>query len=662
MSKITKYQPTQSSEINAALKRAERGRYYHWTRSRMVHVDGRIYEVALNIFDRIYLCILSLLGVVYLSSLFAGRAVERLNWANEPIDEATDSSDAGKTTGLAIQLFDTRHEPVLETKPFLGELPTEVALLTIQNFSGYDLLRLRRVDHRAHNLVVCLFQSAGYWRRLGFEMGKEPNEVQIGQAFSLVKRTAPRPTLLRLPHSTSPIHWLIIKRLHLVLNDMDSNPQAVAQRAAHLGDVNLCREALKSASRHDIGKCMDQAILGGHPHVVDMIFHLGAPASSSRFHYSIRIGQIAIAERFAAHNPRLLTEITDEEAQNALYQAAERGDRDSITHLANLGYPIDIADRNGQTALHKAAQTGCTTAITTLAELGCPIYAKDKYGETTLHQTSRRGHAEAIRVLGEHGYTINPIENTVLHKTVLYGHTDTIEALLELGCSIDATDKRGRTALHIAAWFGNSDAIRKLVELGCAIETTNEQGSTALHCAAISGKTDATKVLADSGCSIGATDKRGRTALHIATIYGLTNVIEELVSRGCPIDATDIVGQTALHYAAIRCKTDVIKVLAKLGCSINAADKRGRTALHNASRSIIISRCQIHTIKTLADLGCSINATDKEGQTALHYVALKGRANVIKVLASLGCSILATTKSGETALDYAEKKVAHLPS
>jgi len=79
MSKITNFQPDQMFEIHSALERAEEGRFYHWSRSSLIRVDCRIYEVTLNIFERIYHCFLSLLGYSYFSTLFEGKTVEQLD-------------------------------------------------------------------------------------------------------------------------------------------------------------------------------------------------------------------------------------------------------------------------------------------------------------------------------------------------------------------------------------------------------------------------------------------------------------------------------------------------------------------------------------------------------------------------------------------------------
>jgi len=91
MPRITNYQPDQSFKIERAFNRADAGRFYHWSRPTMVRVDGKVYEVALNIFERMYQSFLSLFGASYLSRVFQGRTVEPLDRASAK--EITDRFD-----------------------------------------------------------------------------------------------------------------------------------------------------------------------------------------------------------------------------------------------------------------------------------------------------------------------------------------------------------------------------------------------------------------------------------------------------------------------------------------------------------------------------------------------------------------------------------------
>jgi len=115
MSKITTFQLEQTAQIDAALERTEEGRFYHWTRSTLVQVDGRIHEVALNIFERIYQALLSLVGSDYLSSLFEGKTVKQLD--RETVRKNTNLITAFKADfdeGFDARIRDMPHDHAVE--------------------------------------------------------------------------------------------------------------------------------------------------------------------------------------------------------------------------------------------------------------------------------------------------------------------------------------------------------------------------------------------------------------------------------------------------------------------------------------------------------------------------------------------------------------------
>jgi len=504
------------------------------------------------------------------------------------------------------------------TVPFLGQFPDEIALFVIRNLPGHHLVQLKEVDRRAHDLVIALFKGVGYWRSLGFEEGREPTQAQVHRAFSLIKQTGPWPTILEMPKLTSPMSWMIIKQLNLVLLDSLSNPLAVATRAASLGDADLCLKVLTSAtfSGKQFSLCMDEAIKGGHLHVVKMLLNLGTPISPNSFFESIRQGQIAIAERLATQKPHLLCQITE------LQWAAFRGRTDEFHALVST--PDALEGFNGlPPPLHVAAYSGQVSAITTLYHLRNEIIHKTgEFGETALHAAAMNGHTEVIRVLVALGCSVNARDQygqPALHFAAWQGHVEAVRVLAELKCCINLTDLKGQTALHKAAWYGQRDVITTLTALESSLHTCDDKGRTALHYAARHGHTDAVKQLVALGCSVHATNGKGQSALHYAARYGLMDIINALVSLGCPVGAVDKKGKTALHLAAMSGHTDAVKRLAALGCAIDAKDLYEQTALHYAARHGLME-----TIILLMSLKCPLGATDKTGRTALDYAATGG--------------------------------------
>ncbi len=401
---------------------------------------------------------------------------------------------------------------------FLGPLPNEAALSVIKHFSGTSLFRLKEVDFRASALVNDLLQCLDYWRGLGFAKGHEPKAFEVGRAISVVQKVGQPPTILDMPRLSTPLSWRILTVLNIAIRDASSNPQAVAGRAARLGDIDLCREAFNSALPFDKSQCMRNAILGGHLRIVDMLIHMGVSASLNHFRDSIRRGEIVIAERLAAHNPHLLREIS------GLQCAALLGKTEELDAIEiNVGEWEGLYRLPGP--LHFAAMEGDTEAIEKLSTLGCPIDVRDHYfGQTALHYAAMFGHTKAIRKLHELGCDIHVkarnYGQTALHSAAESGHSDAITLLVELGFSIETIDRYGLTALHYAASSGRVDAITKLHELRCDMEVRGQQGQTALHHAAVNGHTGAITELVRLGCPVGVTDNYSRTALMEAVQNG----------------------------------------------------------------------------------------------------------------------------------------------
>ncbi len=540
----------------------------------------------------------------------------------------------------------------METTPFLWPLPNEIALFAIRNLLGYDLLRLKEVDRRAHRLVIELFSQQGYWRWLGFTVGKEPTQPQLGRAFSLVKCAGPRPSILNIPASTSPFSWKIIRRLNLASQGSQLDLQQVAKRAASFGDAGLCRRVIQSGNFSNVSECMMNAIRGGHLDVVEMFLAMGVSASSECFSRAIREGQIAIAQCLTAHNPDLLREISK------LRWAAFCGKTEDIHQIVSrkrVRSSEALKGDNGlPSPLHFAAYSGQVGAIAVLYSLGANIEETRDFEVTALHSAAMNGHTEAIQELVDLGCSIKATDFerlTALHYAAWYGQIRAIIKLVSLGCPIDATDLHGQTAFHWAAREGHTEAIDTLADLGCSIEAIDRRKQTALHKAALGGHTDAIKVLIKRGCPVDAVDyPQSQTALHKAAKNGHSLALRQLVKLKCCIDATDLLAHTALHSASMNGHADAIRELVTLGCPIQATDFEGLTALHDAAM-----HGYAHAVSVLADLECAMETTDRKGLTALHWAAKYGHTEVIQELVDLGCPIDATDHQGQTALQKAAR-------
>ena len=86
-------------------------------------------------------------------------------------------------------------------------------------------------------------------------------------------------------------------------------------------------------------------------------------------------------------------------ADNALHEAARRGDVAAIRALTLAGAGLDARDDAGQAPLHVAACWCNPDAAATLAGLGADLSARDRYGRTPLDLARHRCNTEMIAAL-----------------------------------------------------------------------------------------------------------------------------------------------------------------------------------------------------------------------------------------------------------------------
>jgi len=483
---------------------------------------------------------------------------------------------------------------------FLGGIPNEVALLTIQNLPGKDLVRLREVDRRACALAGHLLKNPKCW-------DEKPCQDPVDRAMYFLKGLGKDPTILDLPKSISHLSFRILQGLDLVPQHMGLNPGAVAVRAASLGDPDLCMRGLDLAKRPDLGRCLYEAIEGGHLQVVEVLLKRDVDVSEVEFHISIQNGKRAVAERLLVYNSDFRLEVSDLQwaafrgKLEELHEPAERldarglsspvhfaaysGQVDAIEALHSLGYDISSTDIHVRTPLHWAAMNGHKGAVAKLLDLGCPVDGVDGNECTALNYAVQKGHIGVMKVLIQHECRMDVTDKygkMPLHRAAMNDQAAAIKVLVESGFPIDTKDVYGAAAIHIAAENGHTEVIRALVEMECCVDSTTGHKLTALHFAARRRRTTAVKLLAEHESLLDAADNDGLRALHFAASMGDVEAIEVMVKRGCSISAVDNKGRTALHFAAFDNHTEAIRMLVERGCPLDATDHWGKTALDDA--------------------------------------------------------------------------------
>lgn len=116
-----------------------------------------------------------------------------------------------------------------------------------------------------------------------------------------------------------------------------------------------------------------------------------------------------------------------------------------------------------------------------------------------------------------------------------------VEWIFEKGATVEATDRRGRTALHFA---GTPEAAALLLKHNASVHAVDEQERTPLH----DVKNPAVaKLLLDAGANINARDREGRTPLHRAIKSKNWDKAELLILGGADVNALDQHGVSPIH-------------------------------------------------------------------------------------------------------------------
>jgi uncharacterized protein len=249
--------------------------------------------------------------------------------------------------------------------------------------------------------------------------------------------------------------------------------------------------------------------------------------------------------------------------------------------------------------LPAAAMTGDVQAVTHLIELGLPINALDAQACTALLRAAGGGHEVIVRYLLANGADHRIAARTgatALSAAISMRHAHVVDLLLRNGADAEQSLPGGVTPLMLASALGLPDIISHLLSRGAEPNACDAQGFNALHCAAIHGfsSRDKQRVLAMfdmllfADVEFDSATRTGQTPLQF--LLGaraeagascdedvLMALMERLLSEGADLDTQDQRGMSALHLAAMHGLSRIVNRLLREGANRNARDSLGRT-------------------------------------------------------------------------------------
>ena len=152
--------------------------------------------------------------------------------------------------------------------------------------------------------------------------------------------------------------------------------------------------------------------------------------------------------------------------KDALLDAAQDGDTNTVKSLLDAGGDVNLKDETGRTLLMYATLKNHKEVVQVLLDKGADVNARNTTGETALSFAARQGHPEIARALLRKGADVNAQDSAgtapVVYAT-LFNHPETLKVLLEEGRA-DVSGEQGEKALRSSQ--GHPDLIELLKKAG----------------------------------------------------------------------------------------------------------------------------------------------------------------------------------------------------
>lgn len=275
-------------------------------------------------------------------------------------------------------------------------------------------------------------------------------------------------------------------------------------------------------------------------------------------------------------------------ADDALINAASRGDAAGVEDALKRGADPEAVDDLGETALQVAACNGSESArcVELLLKAGADVNRRNIYGETALIAAARSGDAASLKKLIAAGAELdvrsrstNSDGGTALGAAVYHDHARCVEILLDAGADPNVADKSGAYPIEYA--LRSARSVKALVKAGGTQALKDELNTPVLVQAAQWADADVVNALIDGGADVGCREAYiGNTPLHAAAERGNIAAVRVLIAAGADRHARNDAGRTPYELVdrapVSKGQVEEIKRLLKGGAALNERRMRRR--------------------------------------------------------------------------------------
>ena len=351
-------------------------------------------------------------------------------------------------------------------------------------------------------------------------------------------------------------------------------------------------------------------------------------------------------------------ELSQEEKDNRLYDAANQGNVDLVLHYLRAGANPNKRHPKWQDyPIYTAAQKGFTDCLRILLNTGAnPDIGIDSSPHfcTAIFHAAQNGHVDCIDLLFKAGATINVEKGgrTPLHMAARNGHTQCVALLIRAGARLDAAPNR-TTALYEATKNGHIECAKMLLAAG-ANPTVGSPNAISLG-RDIPGLREA-MLKAETECNIqsiakGLSQQEKNDRLAKAVIDGNAILVRRYLAAGADVKAV-LNAQTRFNESYPENAEAIFKMLMEADGGASA----DYFNLEHPNTRLFLAAGQGDTelVKKLMKEGADIHATNSMNQwTPLHHAAIRGHEDCLMLLLKAGAKVNQPDRFGRTPLYWA---------
>lgn len=295
-----------------------------------------------------------------------------------------------------------------------------------------------------------------------------------------------------------------------------------------------------------ISQALVRAASNNQESTVDTILELGREWGVEKL-YSVRLKKALYEEgikglKLLQQDPEIGIDNKGKPMDNALAQAALKGDEKTVRDILKRGAAINYGADLRYNALEAAAQKGNLSMIGLLLKHRADVNARSQYGRSALIEASEGGHIQAIQTLLDHGADVNTLHNiddTALIRASERGHVHVVQTLLDHGADVESQDGYQGTALVRACKEGHMEVVQALLDHGVDVDAQSRHHGTALMNASDRGHVQVVQRLLGNGADVNGQGYFYGTygsALKLALSKGHNEVVQTLLKHGAIAD------------------------------------------------------------------------------------------------------------------------------